>query len=252
MAVLSPAPFLQFVDPTTGEFLSGGKIYTYLTGTSTPATTYSNAAGSVAHANPIILDSAGSATVYLPTEIGYRYVITDSADAVIDTVDGVFGFDIAGLNTRIASYLSTYTVPVTLGGTGATTVGGARTALGIEYPYDLALACSDETTDIAAGNNVARMRAPRPFTCTKIIAALNTASGSGGPVTVDVNKNGVSVFTTVITIDDTETSSLTAAVPPVISGTLTFAEGDIIGVDIDADGTGAKGLKIYLVGKVAG
>lgn len=133
----------------------------------------------------------------------------------------------------------------------AASTQAARTALAISYPYDLAIACSDETTDIAAGNNVVRMRAPRAFTCSKIWASLNTASSSGGPVTIDVEKNGVSVFTTTITIDDTELTSLDAAVQPVLNGTLTFAEGDLIGIDIVADGTGADGLKVYLVGSVS-
>jgi hypothetical protein len=251
MAIISPAPFLQFFDPTNGDFLAGGKVYTYVTGTSTPATTYTNSGGSIAHANPIILDAAGAATVYLPAGSAFRFVITDADDATIDTVDGIIGYDDNGLIDAIDTRLATYVVPVTLGGTGATTVGAARTALGIAYPYDLAIACSDETTDIVAGANVVRMRAPRAFACSKIWASLNTASASGGPVTVDVSKNGSSVFSTVITIDDTESSSLTATVPPVISGILDFAEGDIIGVDIDVDGTGAKGLKVYLIGTVA-
>jgi hypothetical protein len=48
MALLSPNPKQQFF---------GGKIYTYEAGTSTPVTTYVDAAGVTANANPIILDN---------------------------------------------------------------------------------------------------------------------------------------------------------------------------------------------------
>ena len=37
------------------EVLSGGKIYTYAAGTTTPQATYTSASGATPHANPIIL-----------------------------------------------------------------------------------------------------------------------------------------------------------------------------------------------------
>ena len=43
----------------TGAVLTGGKLYTYLAGTTTPQATYTTSAGNVARTNPIVLDAAG-------------------------------------------------------------------------------------------------------------------------------------------------------------------------------------------------
>ena len=43
----------------SGVPLSGGKLYTYAAGTTTPKTSYTSSSGSTNHTNPIILDSAG-------------------------------------------------------------------------------------------------------------------------------------------------------------------------------------------------
>ena len=48
----------QFFD-NNGNPLSGGKLYTYAAGTTTPQATYASAAGSTLNTNPIILDAAG-------------------------------------------------------------------------------------------------------------------------------------------------------------------------------------------------
>ena len=48
----------QFFD-NNGTPLSGGLIYTYLAGTSTPQATYTTSSGNVANSNPIVLDIFG-------------------------------------------------------------------------------------------------------------------------------------------------------------------------------------------------
>lgn len=78
MASISPIPKLQFFNG--GETLSGGKLYTYLSGTTTPYPTYTTAAADVEHTNPIILDSRGEATVYLDQAVQYRYDLYDAND----------------------------------------------------------------------------------------------------------------------------------------------------------------------------
>ena len=75
-------------------------------------------------------------------------------------------------------------------------------------------------------------------------ASLATASTSGIPE-VDINKNGVSIFSTLLSIDANEKTSVTAATPAVLS-TTTFADDDELTFDIDVAGTGAKGLKVTL------
>lgn len=120
----------------------------------------------------------------------------------------------------------------------------AQVAL-LPIPYDLVVAISDETTAITTGTAKVTMRAPRALTIVSAKASLATASSSGLP-TFDVNKNGASIFSTVITIDATETTSVTAVTPPVL-GTTALAADDILTFDIDVAGTGAKGAKITLV-----
>jgi hypothetical protein len=78
----------------TGAVLTGGKLYTYLAGTTTPATTYTTNAGNVARTNPIILDAAGrvpgSGEIWI-SPISYKFVLKDSNDVLIATYDNVFG-----------------------------------------------------------------------------------------------------------------------------------------------------------------
>jgi hypothetical protein len=107
------------------------------------------------------------------------------------------------------------------------------------------IACSDETTALTTGAGKVTFRMPYALTLTKIKASLTTASTSG-LVTVDVNKNGVSLFSTLLTIDVNEKTSATAATPAVLSTTV-LVDDDEITIDIDVAGTGAKGLKVYLI-----
>jgi len=81
----------QFFD-NDGNVLSGGKINTYLAGTSTPTTTYTTSAGSIAHSNPIILDSAGrvpGGEIWLTVGIVYKFTLKNSSDTLIGTYDNV-------------------------------------------------------------------------------------------------------------------------------------------------------------------
>ena len=88
----------QFFD-NNGVILSGGKIYTYAAGTSTNATTYTSSSGGTAHANPIILDSAGrvpGGEIWLTADTAYKFVLKTSTDVLIATWDNISG---AGADT---------------------------------------------------------------------------------------------------------------------------------------------------------
>src|SRR5262245_4286213 len=75
---LSPVPWFQFLDEN-GHPYAGAKLFTYLAGTTTKQPTYTDATLSVPHPNPIILDSAGRATVYLAAS-SYKFVLAPSSD----------------------------------------------------------------------------------------------------------------------------------------------------------------------------
>ena len=83
------SPRVQYFD-ANGDPLASGKIYTYEAGTSTPKATYTDAAGGTPNANPVILDSAGRATIWGTG--AYKIVVKDSADATLYTDDNYTAF----------------------------------------------------------------------------------------------------------------------------------------------------------------
>lgn len=85
-----PIPRLQAVG-LDGRPLAGAKLYTYVTGTSTPKATFSDAGLTVPNANPVVADSAGR---FGPIFVGpgdYKITLEDSAGTVISTDDPVEG-----------------------------------------------------------------------------------------------------------------------------------------------------------------
>jgi hypothetical protein len=77
-----------------GTPLSGGKIYTYAAGTSTPQTTYTSFEGDTAHTNPIILDSAGrvpGGEIWLTGGLTYKFIVKTSLEVLIGTYDNISG-----------------------------------------------------------------------------------------------------------------------------------------------------------------
>lgn len=87
MANLPPPPKLQFFD-ANGNPLSGGKLYTYAAGTTTPLATYTDSSGGTPNTNPVILDSRGEANVWLGPA-SYKFKLTTSTDVELWTVDNV-------------------------------------------------------------------------------------------------------------------------------------------------------------------
>ena len=73
-------PVFRALD-NAGAPLSGGKLYTYLAGSSsTLQATYSDTTGTSQNTNPVILDTTGSATVRLIPGAKYHLVLKDSTD----------------------------------------------------------------------------------------------------------------------------------------------------------------------------
>lgn len=87
MASLAPVLRQRFFD-SNGVPLNGGKLESYAAGTSTPKATYSDSAGTVANANPVILDSEGYADVWLGAG-AYKFILKNSADVVQWTRDNI-------------------------------------------------------------------------------------------------------------------------------------------------------------------
>jgi hypothetical protein len=81
----------QFFD-NNGVILTGGKIYTYEAGTTTPLATYTSSSGNTAHTNPIILNSAGrvpsGGEIWIALRF-YKFVLETSTGVLIATYDNV-------------------------------------------------------------------------------------------------------------------------------------------------------------------
>jgi len=91
----------QFFD-NSGAPLSGGLLYTYAAGTTTPLATYTSASGAVANSNPIVLNSAGRLDneVWLTTPLTYKFILKDSNNVTIATYDDIPGIgSVSGLTS---------------------------------------------------------------------------------------------------------------------------------------------------------
>jgi hypothetical protein len=87
-ATLAPNP--KFVGlNNSGAPCAGCLLYTYVTGTTTPLATYTDSAMSGSNANPIVLDAAGRATIYLVSSTSYKFVLKTAASVTLWTVDPV-------------------------------------------------------------------------------------------------------------------------------------------------------------------
>jgi hypothetical protein len=81
----------QFFDDN-GVPLAGGLIYTYQAGSSTPLVTYTTNAGTIANANPIVLDASGRTPqqIWLLTGFSYKFVLQNSDGVLIQTLDNIY------------------------------------------------------------------------------------------------------------------------------------------------------------------
>jgi hypothetical protein len=82
------APYCQFIN-SNGAPLTGGKVYTYSAGTTTPKNSYTDSTASTANSNPVVLDSAGRASIWLNGS--YYIEVKDSSGTLIWSVDNVSG-----------------------------------------------------------------------------------------------------------------------------------------------------------------
>ena len=81
----------QFFD-NNGVPLAGGLIYQYQAGSSTPLTTYTTVNGTVANANPIVLDSSGRCPneIWMQTGYSYKFILQTSNAVTLQTLDNLY------------------------------------------------------------------------------------------------------------------------------------------------------------------
>lgn len=89
MGLFLPMVKARFFD-ANGDPLSGGLVYTYIAGTTTPLATYSDQEVTP-NTNPVVLDSNGEADIILAAASTYKIVLKDSDGVTQWTVDNVAG-----------------------------------------------------------------------------------------------------------------------------------------------------------------
>lgn len=112
--VIATPSFIQY-DDANGAPLNGGLIYTYAAGTLTPRATYTDQGGLTQNANPVVLDSAGRASIWYDNSASYKIIVKDSLGNTIHTDDNIAPF------STVSSTLTTIAANTIVGNnTGAT------------------------------------------------------------------------------------------------------------------------------------
>ena len=105
--ILSPSPVQQFFG-NNGRPLVGGLLFTYIAGTNTKISTYTDESGGSTNTNPIVLDYRGECRLWLDPTLTYKFVLsprddTDPPTNPIWTVDDISG--LGGLTQQIIGRL---------------------------------------------------------------------------------------------------------------------------------------------------
>ena len=90
MTAISPSPRLHF-DDLNGKPLSGGSLWTYLSGGASFVQTFTDFTGTVKNPVKIPLDARGECNVWLDDDTVYYYSLHDSMGMEIYNVDGISG-----------------------------------------------------------------------------------------------------------------------------------------------------------------
>jgi cytoskeletal protein CcmA (bactofilin family) len=217
-----PVPEQQFFD-ASGKPLAGGSIYFCVAGTSCPGNpqdTYTDATGATPATNPVVLDAAGRASIWL-SGLAYKVTARDVNGATQWTQDNV---QIPGLAllSGVASLSSlTVTGDASIGGdlavsgdstlTGDLGVGGTLTVGSLDVTGAFDANTITTTGDVTVGGDLTVDGA------TTLTGAVTVAGGeavTGGLATDTLTVDGVSLA-------DTITAAFAAAgSPSALNGTL--------------------------------
>ena len=106
---LSPIALILQAFTDQGVVLAGGLITTYVAGTTTPVTTYTDSTLSVANTNPIALSATGRlpSSVWLPAGVSHKMVLQTSTGGTITggTVD-----NLTSINDPTNTYVNTFNI----------------------------------------------------------------------------------------------------------------------------------------------
>ena len=221
----------QFFD-NSGLILSGGLLYIYSAGTTTPVTAYQDSAGTVAHTNPIVIDSAGRipSEVWLTTGAAYKFVLKTSTSVTLWTMD-----NLNGINDPSSVPWSIITgEPTTLAGYGITDGITAATAASTYAPLaSPSLTGTASATDEAANSyNIGWRDCPQNSKTANYQLLISDRGKqvlmNGTSLTLTIPDNGTVAFPlgTTIMVVNSNATSLTVAIT---TDTMTLANSTTTG-----------------------
>lgn len=185
MANLGPAPKAQFFT-ADGQPLVGGKVYTYAAGTTTPLATYTDASGTSANANPIILDGRGECNIWFSPASSYKIKLTDSNNVEIYVVDNITSSGYVSGGTIVNSSIVNGTIS-NAAISGAAISGGNinNTIIGATTPTSATFTTfSGSWASLPAGTRMLFVQTAAPTGWTKSVTdnnkALRVVSGTAG------------------------------------------------------------------------
>jgi len=238
----------QFFD-NNGDPLSGGLIYTYDAGTTTPRATYTDNTGNVANTNPIVLDAAGrtASEVWLTEGVNYKFILKNSTGSTIGTYDNIAGVPASSITSlRINGSTSGYVDLTTVAVAGANTITfPAATGTVLLNPNTAFTGTTTFETMSATGDisgrtlNASGSITVGPYIYTASTGQYKIPVGTSSERAGAFNGNG-SISGTTLSIATVSTGSL--YVGATITGT-----GVTAGTRITAFGTGTGGAGTYTV-----
>ena len=223
----------QFFD-NNGTILSGGKLYTYAAGTTTPLTTYTSSSGAVANTNPIILDSAGRVPyeIWIDTTSTAKFILRDSTDVLIGTWDNIPSYasslNLTGTNNAVAYFNSVGTFTsssnMTFDGSNLTVAGGITTGSNVAITGNISTTGTatftgliSSTAGISSSTPAVTQAANDNSTkiATTAFVANTSAKAKIQPLTVTPSGGGLGIELAPTTLDFRNTSSTSGTVTTV-------------------------------------
>ena len=209
----------QFLD-NSGNPLTGGLLYTYAAGTTTPETTYTTAVGTTPNSNPIVMDAAGrlESEVWLTGAVAYKFILRDSAGGLIGTYDDIYGInDVSATGVPWSEITAT---PTTLAGYGITNGLSTTVAAATYAPINnAALTGTTTIQDAAAASHTAGyLDVPQSLKTANYQLVLADRGKSvvmnGASLTLTVPANGTVAFPigTAIVVINIAATSLSVAI----------------------------------------
>jgi hypothetical protein len=213
----------QFFD-NSGNILSGGLIYQYQAGSSTPLATYTTVNGTVANSNPIILNSAGRCDneIWMQTGYSYKFILQTSTGVTLQTLDNLY--PILQTATGSGATIPTGLIAIWSGATGSipsgwTLCNGSNGTPDLRNSFIIGAGSTYAVGQ--TGGSADSIVVSHTHTVTDPGHLHNTASTGGGAITnsaangaVGTSTSTTATNTTGITINTAGTSGTGANLPP--------------------------------------